>query len=284
MIAITSNSLNSNSTLPAIPGAIECPFLERETGADGLISIAPFPIRTPALLYKHLDAGAILFQHKSGLDLLASLGERLDSEIARMCSKAFRQYQRVLLITGTFSKSDKEVTLNGMRTGILYKQYQGALSKWNKRGGVIEHLPSDEDVLDWVALQESHLRELRDNPVKPVYTRSRMPHDDAMQDDPLQLCIPVQDGRNLLLSLPDCGPTTVEWLWRVSGGNTWLALQIATHSEWYKHLPDKPRSVGPAFVKKAQAYLGASEHSALLKDLLTMIGERSNGNKTANEK
>lgn len=277
MIAITSNSLNSNSTLPHLPGSIECPFLERETGADLLLSIAPYPIRTPALLLKHIDSGAVLVQHKSGLDMIASLGERLDSEQARMMV-AHRQYQRVLLTTGLYSKSrDGELTLNGVSMGCKWIQYQGAVSKWRARGGCVENLPSDADIPEWCELQVKHLVEMRDKPVKHVYTHARMPHDVPGEfDDPLQLLIPVQDARNLLLSLPDAGPATVEWLWAVSGCNAWLALQIATHSEWYKHLPNKPRNFGPAFIRKAQAYLGASDHGALLKDLLAMIGEKSN--------
>lgn len=276
MIAITSNSLNKNSTLPHIEGAVECPFLERETGADLLISVAPYPIRTPALLLKHLDAGAVLVQHKSGMDMVASLGERLDSEQARMMV-AHRQYQRVLLTTGLFSEAGGELTLNYVGMGIKWIQYQGAISKWRARGGCVENLPNDTFIPEWCELQVKHLREMQDAPVKHVYNRTRMPHDVPGEfEDPLQLLIPVQDARNLLLALPDCGPSTVEWLWSVSKGNAWLALQIATHSDWYHHLPNKPRSFGPAFIKKAQAYLGANAHGALLKDLLAMIGEKSN--------
>lgn len=276
MIAVTSNSLNANSTLPPLPNAIECPFLERLTGADILISIAPYPVRTEALLVKHVESGAILVQHKDSLDVIASLGERLDDSLARMCSIAFRQYQRVLLTVGMFSEHKGEVCINGHDMGVKWIQYQGAMSKWSKRGGCVENVDKAALIPAWCELQVKHLQEMKDRPVKPVYQKARMPHDVPGEfDDPLQLLIPVQDARNLLLSLPDAGPTTVEWLWKVSGCNAWLALQIATHSEWYKHLPDKPRSFGPAFIKKAQAYLGANAHGALLKDLLEMIGEKS---------
>lgn len=284
MIAVTTNSLNKNSTLPALPNAVECPFLERLTGADFLISIANYPIRTEALLLKHIEAGAILVQHKSGLDMLASMGERLDSEQARMMI-AHRQYQRVLLVTGLNNlsirpQSDKfmELTINGVDTGIRWNQYIGAREKWMERGGVIADLPNDSFIPTWCELKLKHLAEMSGKGVvKHVYQKTTMPHDVPGEfDDPLQLLIPVNDGRNLLLSLPDAGPTTVEWLWKVSGGNVWLALQIATHSEWYKSLPDKPRSFGPAFISKAQKYIGALEHADKLKALLEMIGVKSN--------
>ena len=285
MIAITSNSLNSNSTLPPIPNAVECPFLERVTGADMMISIAPYPVRTEALLLKHIESGAILVQHKDTMDVITSLGDRLDESIARMCTIAFRQYQRVLLTVGIFAEHNGGLVCNGHDTGVKWVQYQGAMSKWGKRGGVIENLDKRSLIPQWCEMQVKHLNEMSGaGTVKQVYQRSRMPHDAPKQnengefDDPLQLLIPVQDARNLLLSLPDCGPATVEWLWKMSGHNAWLALQIATHSEWYKHLPDKPRSFGPAFIRKAQAYLGAHEHADKLiafQQLVKANGEKS---------
>ncbi|MCI0562300.1 MAG: hypothetical protein MN733_27770, partial [Nitrososphaera sp.] len=111
MIAIDSTSLRNNSTLPLLPGSIECSFLEEVTGADFLISIGQYPLRNRALLRKHIESGALLVQHKSGTtgDLLNSLGERLDESQARM-THLLRQINRrntqcILLKTGLYDKS-----------------------------------------------------------------------------------------------------------------------------------------------------------------------------------
>lgn len=276
MIAVTSNSLLPNSSLPPLPGAVECAFLEEVTGADVMIvhPNAEYPVRTRPLLRRHLEAGAILVQHKHKLDLIASFGERLDSEIARMCEVTRRQAQRVLLTIGTFYAREGELFLDGVGLGVPWATYEGAMQKWRGRGGCVENRPTASYIPYWCETQLRHLREYRAEPVKMVYAeRARMPDALPEDGDPLQLCVRVEDARNLLLALPGCGPVIVEWLWKVSEGNAWLALQIATHSEWYKSLPDRPRNFGPAFIARAQKYLGMSEHAERLKALLALTGE-----------
>lgn len=276
MIAVTTNSLNKNSTLPALPNAIECTFLERETGADMLISVAPFPIRTVALLHKHLDAGAILVQHKDTLDLVSSLGERLDDSIARMCSVAFRQYQRVLLPVGIFAEHNGELVVNGHNSGVKWIQYQGAMSKWNKRGGVIENVDSARLIPAWCELQLKQLTELLANPVKPVYQHERMPDSAPMQDDPLQLCIPVKDARNVLVNIPGVGPTLTEWLWRVTDGSLAHCLTLLTHPDAATLYDDKPRNLGPALIGKCREYFGLVR----VQDYITQIEYDTIGEKS----
>lgn len=260
MIAVTTNSLNKNSTLPTLPNAVECAFLERETGADFMLSIAPYPCRTPALLQKHIDAGAVLVQHKDTSDLVSSLGERLDDSIARMCSVAHRQYQRVLLSVGMFSDNKGDLIVNGHNSGVKWVQYMGAMEKWNARGGVVSNVDRANLIPAWCELKLKHLQEMRDSPVKMVYQRERMPDDPPlpMEDDPLQLCIPVRDARNALVNIPDVGPKLVEWLWRVTDGNFGHALTLLTHPEAAKVFDDKPRNLGTALIEKCRTYFGLS--------------------------
>lgn len=253
MIAVTSNSLISNSTLPPLPNAIACEFLEEMTGADVMLSVAEYPVRTRPLLKRHLESGAILVQHKHGLDLLASFGERLDSEIARMCESAPRQAQRVLLTIGTFYRRGKELYLDGVPTGMEWLQYQGAISKWRGRGGCVENLPTSSYIPDWCEMQLKHLREYRNAPVKQVYARARMPDDAPVEGDPLQLCVRVDDGRNVLIAIPGVGPRLVEWLWEQTGGNLAWCLRLLTHESDYRLFEERPRNLGPALIEKCRA-------------------------------
>lgn len=277
MIVVTTNSLNKNSTLPALPNAVECAFLERETGADFMLSIAPYPCRTPALLQKHIDAGAILVQHKSGLDMIASMGERLDSEIARMCSVASHQWQRMLIYTGTFHKRGDELLLNYTPTDYKYAQLDGAIEKWHARGGVTRNLQSDEHIPEWCETKLRHMAEMKDMPVKLIYQRERMPDVPPMQDDPLQLCIPVRDARNALVNIPDVGPKLVEWLWRVTDGNFGHALTLLTHPEAAKVFDDKPRNLGAALIEKCRVYFGLQHPNYITQIEYDVQGEKSDG-------
>lgn len=242
-----------------------------------LISIAAYPVRTEALLIKHIESGALLVQHKDSLDVITSLGERLDDSLARMCSIAFRQYQRVLLTIGLFAEHRGEVCVNGHDTGVKWIQYQGAMSKWGKRGGCIENVDKAALIPAWCELQLKHLQEMRDKPLKPVYQRGRMPDGAAMVDDPLQLCIPVRDARNTLISIPGVGPELAEWLWRVTGGNLGYALTLLTHPEAATLHDDKPRNLGPALIGKCRAYFGIERETDYITQIeYDVIGEKSN--------
>lgn len=281
MIAVTSNSLQRNSTLPALPGSIECSFLEDITGADFLLSVAPYPCRTPALLQKHVDSGAVLVQHKSTLDLLNSLGERLDDCIARMveCATNKMTYQRVLVATGIFTwtlkAGKKYVVLNGVDTDVLWNSLRGAIGKWEGRGGRYVNLPSDADIPEWCEMTLRHMTEFAQYPVKMVYKTARMP-DAIPEADLFQFPISVKDARNTLINIPGCGPQLVEWLWRVTDGNLAHCLTLLTHPDAATLHDDKPRNLGSALIGKCREYFGITRDT----DYITMIEyemEKSDG-------
>lgn len=280
MIAVTSNSLLHNSTLPALPNSVPCSFLEDETGADFLLSIAPYPCRTPALLQKHIDAGAVLIQHKSTLDLLNSLGERLDDASARMveCTLNKRTYQRVLLSTGlytwTLRDGKKYVVLNGVTTDTLWNSYRGAVGKWEGRGGRYVNLVSDADIPEWCEMTLRHMQEFSQYPVKHVYKTARMP--ETIDADLFQFPISVKDARNVLINIPGVGPTMAEWMWRITDGNLAHCLTLLTHPDAATLYDDKPRNLGSALIAKCREYFGLTRPTDYITQIeYDTIGEKN---------
>jgi hypothetical protein len=207
MIIIDPTEARESSRLPTIEGAVECPFLEEATGADIMISPLIIPALTEELLRKHIVAGALLIQRKSGDDLLHSLGDRLNSSLARMRATGARQAQCVLLFIGRFDVGPKaEAIIDGSLAirNTSYWGVQGAFSKWHDRGGVVEQLHDHRLLADWIKLREKHVNEYVERPIKDVYR----PTPDVTEVDleVLQTLRPVNDWRVVVAALPGIGP------------------------------------------------------------------------------
>ena len=112
-----------------------------------------------------LFAGAILVQRKSGDDFVQSMGARLNDSIAKMCEVSHKQYQRVILVTGVFSKKDDTLILDGKITNWKYSSFQGAVSSIKYKGACVEFVPTDADILDWIRVQEKQLLSYKHNDV-----------------------------------------------------------------------------------------------------------------------
>jgi len=136
----------TNLPLDVIEYGKSCSFLEKHTGADIMVSPLGIPCVTETLLFKHIEAGAFLIQRKSGLDLVNSLGERLNEAIARMVETCtITSNQRILLYTGMFSDAGNDtLTLDGKRLNVSYGAFSKALDWWQYRGGKVKNLPTDE--------------------------------------------------------------------------------------------------------------------------------------------
>ena len=232
MVILDPTEADSDTRLPSIPGAITWPGLEAMTGADLLLSALDAPASTETLIRKHITAGALLVQRKSGADLVHSLGDRLNSSLARMHEAAPRRSaQHVLLFTGRLTcDPDGQALIDGHDTMQKFWPVQAGLARWGDRGGVVETLPSDAMIPAWVEMRLKHLKEYatREGATKLVYPPNELPMDPPAPDDPLQLPIAVRDGRVVLAQLRGIGPKLAERIWEYTGRNLGWALTLLT--------------------------------------------------------
>ena len=244
------------------------PWLEAETGADFMISAAPYQLRNVTQLKMHLAAGALLVQHKSGADLSASFGTRLAEAQARMKAAGARHAQCVLLYTGAWWAKEEGgkvmATLNRVDMGFEYSQLAGALARWGMRGGWVYNLPGDNMVPGWAALMLAGLEKVKQEPVKQVWPeRERLQEFDP--DIPLQLLETVTDGRVVLMSIPGVGPTLVNWLWEVSGRSLSTCLAMLTDETYLKgnYATPAPRNYSARLIQKVREFCRLGHYQAL---------------------
>jgi len=258
MVIIDPTEADSDTRLPPIPNAIIWSGLEALTGADILLSALDAPASTETLIRKHIAAGALLVQRKSGMDLVHSLGDRLNSSLARMHEVAPRRAcQHVLVFTGTLTcGADGAALIDSQEAMAKYWAVRAALARWNDRGGVVENLEGDRMIPSWVEMRLKHLKEYTtlDGVVKLVYPPNDMPMDPPAVDDPLQLPIAVRDGRVVLAQLRGIGPKLAERIWEYTGKNLGWALTLLT-DEASPELHKIP-GVGPATIRNIRQQFG----------------------------
>lgn len=193
-------------------------LLEALTGADLMISPLNIPL-APVLLPQHMDAGAVLVQIKRGADFTSSIGERMNTSIARMRSVCWRSSQCVLLFVGTISRTaDGETLMNDKPMRVIgnnvdpYRIVMGAISAWNMRGGTFEQVRDLDWFKVWVEMKHKQVKQIAGGElVKMVYEeppQMTLPK----PDDPLQIPLVVDDWRNTLATFPGIGEKKVEAL------------------------------------------------------------------------
>lgn len=191
------------------------PQLEAMTGADFVVTPLDMPF-VPALLQKHIEAGAFLIQRKSGHDLSASVTDRMPASLARMRVLGARQAQCVLLFIGVMmSDANGEAIIDGRPVvgfnGNSYWIIQSAIEKWSERGGVYTNLSRVGLLADWLILKERHIREFKHEPVHTVYDPTDALYE-IKKNDPLQELVLVKDWRKTLMSLPGIGQKKIDAL------------------------------------------------------------------------
>jgi hypothetical protein len=186
-------------------------WLEERTGADMMVSAWDGPCTAWGHVLEHLARGALLVQVKLGMDLAGSVGDHMNDQLARM-SCAPRSAQRILLFTGILlSDKDGYAVIDGRNTPDrkTYAACRGGLSKWNRRGGRVEELPSDDYIPGWCKMVLAHQRE---EYTKQVYNVTE-PWQAVDEDHPLQLLVKVDDFRNTLRSLPGVDKVLATRIW-----------------------------------------------------------------------
>lgn len=313
MLYYDGSEARVRSRLPADVIAYGKPYPELEalTGADFIIvpeiSIAdqvrlserPLPILAKELelsvpevvKLKQLDAqdvlisysvnGAALVQRKSGMDLLNSLGERLNDCLARMHIISMLNCQRILLYTGQFEHKGRALWYNGNITPYRWDSFMGALIKFQDRGGILTNLPADSDILDWIKLKERNLREYQTKAEKSVYATPCYPPDAAAQNGPtFQMPITVRDARLTLNTFPGLGPSKINALWEYVRGvlgytpALYDLLRYATSPETAKYVGGWGAKIiqnNREWLGLDDGYLSTSDHN------VTIQREKENG-------
>ena len=138
--------------------------LEQETGSDILLSASPLP-HLSKFIRVHANKG-IPTQIKHVSDLVSSFQDndgRLWRQLIRL--KMCCEYP-VLLIIGKLEprtgmddngKSTKFAVYDGRESRVPYLTVVGAIEAWQRHGGYVTWLSSDEELLGWCQLQLRHL-------------------------------------------------------------------------------------------------------------------------------
>lgn len=258
MIFIDPTELRETSLLGDLGNIPHQPLqdLEHYTGADLMLSPVDFPATTETLMRRHIEQGAILVQRKSGLDLTASIGERMGHSLTRMRAMGARQSQCLLLFIGvlTCNREDKAV-VDGRDTFASFWSVQGAISKWHDRGGVFESLSRASLMADWCRMKLRHLKEYAEEPIHQVWPAKP---DLTSTDNPLQLPQAINDGRVTLATLPGLGPARVQAIWDYLQPDTTLATALCLLSNPESHIKDID-GIGPKTIQNVRQYLGLDE-------------------------
>jgi len=223
MIHIDASEVRKGTRMPKIknlPVKISN-RLEELTGADFIISPLEIPTATRKLIQKHIDAGALLVQRKTGSDLASSVGTRMNDSLMRMREYNIRNCQCVLLFVGTLDiNADGYAIINGYKERIKYWSLQSAFDKWTDRGGVVKFILADNMVGEWLIRKEKHVVEFKEFPVKRVWQIREMPAE-VDETDPIQEMVPVSNKvghfgywRPMMVQIPGLGPTRVNALYR----------------------------------------------------------------------
>lgn len=255
--------VDARATEINIPTAKRVANLEAWSGADLMISRLSMPCVTRALFNKHVDEGALLIQVKFGEDLAASVGDRLNSSIARMRECTRRVGQHWLIFVGILTcDHEGSAHINGHRThrNVSWVTIDGALVGWLARGGVYHNISRESLLAPWCQFMEKRLDEYHAHQYKLVYNTKDYPDDlPSIQDDSLQLPVRVRDARVTLLSLPGLGVKLVERVWAYCGPSLKVCLAFLTDVQNAGTVED----IGKAKIERIREYFALDTGEAL---------------------
>lgn len=196
MIIIDSNEQRYEKIYSNVDYKV-CNFLEKQTGADICVSPIQIPPKTPELLAKHIEAGCLLIQRKSGTDAIQSI-ERLDEVITRMIECGSRQSQRVLLTVGLWEKTPSgNLMIDGNITPCMYMNMILVLSSWCDKGGISIHLQSNDLIPEYLKHREKSVIDYRNDPTPKPFFKKELP---------LQSLTRIDDWRRTISTFPFIGP------------------------------------------------------------------------------
>jgi len=256
LIIIDTSELSEGSRLATIPDSTSSTKLESISGADILITPLSIPATSRKLLEVHANAGALFVQRKSGEDLVRSIGERINSSLARMVSLNTRQFQRILISTGYYAPKFDNVNCTYVGTlksdaekgkpyiwwrdaPMPYMALQTTLRHFAYRGGVYIPLSCDDELPVWCKRAEEEIIAFHNGEqdiIKQVWPSAKdYPPDDPLPNDPLQEPVLVKDDRLILVGFDGIGAVTANAIWENAIG--WLKRVNPSGPE-YLWVPD----------------------------------------------
>jgi len=245
------------------------PWLEEITGADAIVTPSKLPLNEGTLMF-HTGEGACLLQIKHEGDLAASVGNRLNSAIARMIPLTRYAWQRQLVPVGMYHGADNqarsvEVAVDtgrkpywrSVNPAVPFDALQTAAWHWTLRGGCFIPFVQHPMQLQSYCMRLDHdLIELSKKK-KKVYPELPAIYSDPRQDDPLQKVELIKDGRRILTAFPGIGQQRADDLWEKVDGQLWHALLILSEPWQHKKSPKKfPGGIGKKTVENARDILG----------------------------
>ena len=271
-IFVDRSEVRSNTTMPYIQGAIIVDNLEEITGCDFMLSRMAFPATTEELIKMHIQNGALLVQRKHGRDLSSSVGERMNSSLARMREIGATQCQCVLLFIGMLTEQNGEAIINRQNTKMQFFQVQSAISRWHDRGGVVETLHKASLVEQWCNMKVRHLEEYAEKPEREFFPDNPSVH---KMDKVLQVLMPVKDARITLCTFPGIGEKTATLLMDefiyLSDAMAWLTFPDTKDSM-------KIKGIGKKTKEKAREWLGLPDVMVMHVEMNEILQERVNKN------
>lgn len=255
--------VDARATEINIPTAKRVANLESWSGADMMVSRLAMPCSTHALFMRHVSEGALLVQVKITSDLAASVGDRLNSSIARMRECTRRTAQHWLVFVGVITcDAEGSALIDGHRTykNMSWVTLDGAICNWIARGGVYYPLSREGLLPHWAQSMERRLGQFEAQQVKYVYNVKDYPDDLASEADrTLQLPVRVRDARVTLLSLPGLGVELVERVWAWCGPSLKVCLAFLTDVK----NAGTVEGIGKAKIEKIREYFNLDAGEAL---------------------
>jgi hypothetical protein len=270
-IFIDASERAKSSNMPMIKNEIVVAGMEKETGADIIVSRLTAVPTTIQIVHLHARFGAAFVQRKSGSDLADSVGARMNSSIAKMLTLPVAYAgQRMLVTTGHFETNEKWNTVVGQtlnRKGKVpfikwypnertnYKALHTSIRRWAMHGGVsVIPLGKDADLTWWLQGLEEDIINFHDNPVRYIYEPMDFPDDAPLPTDPIQLPRRVTDARRAIAMFPGIGYKKANDVWIASNEDFFLSVAILTDEE-NEHKAIRPRGVGPKTIANCRAWL-----------------------------
>lgn len=242
--------------------------LEALTGADLLISQEESKLSDEArdtvpgrlTLRQHTSTG-LLVQRKTGMDMLSSI-----PDLANIQAKMLEWTENIppwLLLVGEYKPTRRGgVEVDGRASQWSYAAFQGALEKWQLRGGGVTILAHDSLVGPWVAHWHNDLASIAEDklilPRKPTQNIIT-----GVRDDPYA-------WRVTLATLPGIGPELATRIANYCGS---LAMALCFLSDpahiRFNSTTEYPKGLGVTAFAKAREWLGLDSSSNNIEVLVT---------------
>lgn len=262
----------SEALVAALPTALLVESLERDTGADVLVSPSSLPL---GCLEDHLEEGAVMVQRKKGLDFPSSVGGRLMESLARMCQYRVGHWQRMLMTIGMFTHKNYHTRVNGRfvdekMLGSDWRKLRTARMSWWAGGGTVENTLNIEDEAEYYLRLEKMLKEHKPGEGYTVFPRVEPlpPIGEFDPERPLVSLTPAPPAMVFYASLPGIGSKRARATWETYGDDVGLAVISLTHPDPKAH---RPEGIGQGTVKSLRQFFCLPPGTILMPQVLDRI-------------